>query len=231
MNRRESPFEETALLRQLMPNVLLQTSSARPTSGLPALSQERDRVCCRRGGHRRVALLLLPERRAEHALCGEVVMKRGRLFEPTISLPWPTDHERVLPQGGAGHRGPLRRHGRDRAVCEGHGRCGDVTRIGNLINAVKQAYPGLVINYHRHITDGLAIPAMLSAAKAGASIFDVEEDSLVRFYGHSPILAVQAIFEESAFRSIWTGRRLRPLSGRCANGSAITNGPSRPSRL
>ena len=27
MNRRESPFEETALLRQLMPNVLLQTLS------------------------------------------------------------------------------------------------------------------------------------------------------------------------------------------------------------
>jgi pyruvate carboxylase len=54
-----------------------------------------------------------------------------------------------------------------------------------------------VINYHRHITDGLAIPALLSAAKAGAKIFDVEEDSLVRFYGHSPILAVHAIFEES----------------------------------
>jgi pyruvate carboxylase len=74
---------------------------------------------------------------------------------------------------------------------------GDVGRIGGLIGAIKQAYPGLVINYHRHITDGLAIPALLAAAKAGASIFDVEEDSLVRFYGHSPILAVQAIFEES----------------------------------
>jgi pyruvate carboxylase len=54
-----------------------------------------------------------------------------------------------------------------------------------------------VIDYHRHITDGLAVPAFLSAAKAGATIFDVEEDSLVRFYGHSPILAIQAIFEES----------------------------------
>ena len=74
---------------------------------------------------------------------------------------------------------------------------GDVTRIGNLIDAIKQKYPKLVINYHRHITDGLAVPAFLSAAKAGATIFDVEEDSLVRFYGHSPILAIQAIFEES----------------------------------
>ena len=37
---------------------------------------------------------------------------------------------------------------------------------------------------------------MLSAAQAGAKIFDVEEDSLVRFYGHSPILGVHAYFEE-----------------------------------
>jgi pyruvate carboxylase len=74
---------------------------------------------------------------------------------------------------------------------------GDITRIGNLIDAVKQAYPELVIQYHRHITDGLAMPALLSAAKAGAKIFDVEEDSLVRFYGHSPVLGVQAYFEES----------------------------------
>ncbi|MCX7794843.1 MAG: hypothetical protein N2257_10650, partial [Thermodesulfovibrionales bacterium] len=58
-------------------------------------------------------------------------------------------------------------------------------------------YPDLVINYHRHITDGLAIPALLSAAKAGAKIFDVQEDSLVRFYGHSPILSVHAVFEEA----------------------------------
>jgi len=53
-----------------------------------------------------------------------------------------------------------------------------------------------VINYHRHITDGLAIPVLLAAAKAGAKIIDVEEDTLVRFYGHSPILAVEAIFRE-----------------------------------
>ena len=33
--------------------------------------------------------------------------------------------------------------------------------------------------------------------RAGAKIFDVEEDSLVRFYGQPPILGVHAYFEES----------------------------------
>jgi len=199
MNRRESPFEETALLRDLMPDVLLQT-----------LIRETNLW-----GYRPY-----PKNVIEHAVAqvdidvwrcfsflndvrnmrsvAEVVMKRGRLFEPTISFTtanWTTNeyYLRVI---------------RDIVdLCSGIDEIvlcvkdmagvGDVTRIGNLIDAIKQVYPGLVINYHRHITDGLAIPALLSAAKAGAKIFDVEEDSLVRFYGHSPILGVHAFFEES----------------------------------
>ena len=199
MNRRESPFEETALLRELMPNVLLQT-----------LIRETNLW-----GYRPY-----PKNVIEHAVAqvdidvwrcfsflndirnmrsvAEVVMKRGRLFEPTISFTtadWATNEY---------YLGVIRDivdlcSGIDEIVLcvKDMAGVGDVTRIGNLIDTIKQVYPGLVINYHRHITDGLAIPALLSAAKAGAKIFDVEEDSLVRFYGHSPILGVHAIFEES----------------------------------
>ena len=199
MNRRESPFEETALLRELMPDVLLQT-----------LIRETNLW-----GYRPY-----PKNVIEHAVgqvdidvwrcfsflndvrnmrtVAEVVMKRGRIFEPTISFTtadWATnDYYLTVIKDIV-------------ELCSGVDEIvlcvkdmagvGDVSRIGNLITAIKQKYPTLVINYHRHITDGLAIPALLSAAKAGAQIFDVEEDSLVRFYGHSPILGVQAIFEES----------------------------------
>ena len=128
----------------------------------------------------------------------EVVMKRGRLFEPTISFTvadWATNkyylgvvREMVDLCGGTD----------EIVLCiKDMAGVGDVGRIGNLVDAIKQKYPKLVLSYHRHITDGLAVPAFLAAAKAGVSIFDVEEDSLVRFYGHSPILAIQAIFEES----------------------------------
>jgi pyruvate carboxylase len=41
------------------------------------------------------------------------------------------------------------------------------------------------------------LPAILAAAQSGAKIFDVEEDSLTRFYGQPPILGVQAYLEES----------------------------------
>jgi pyruvate carboxylase len=199
MNRRESPFEETALLRDLMPNVLLQTLIREtnlfgyrpyPKNVIEYAVSRVDIDVWR-------CFSFLNDVRNMRTVA-EVVMKRGRLFEPTISFTsadWAMNeyYLKVV---------------RDIVdLCSGVDEIvlcvkdmagvGDVTRIGELINAIKQAYPDLVINYHRHITDGLAIPALLSAAKAGARIVDVEEDSLVRFYGHSPILAVQAFFEES----------------------------------
>ncbi len=199
MNRRESPFEEVALLRELMPNVLQQTLIREtnlwgyrpyPKNVIEHAVSKVDIDVWR-------CFSFLNDVRNMRAVA-ETVMKRGRLFEPTISFTvadWATNEY---------YLGVVREivdlcGGTDEIVLciKDMAGVGDVSRIGNLIDAIKQKYPGLVLNYHRHITDGLAVPAFLSAAKAGASIFDVEEDSLVRFYGHSPILAVQAIFEES----------------------------------
>jgi pyruvate carboxylase len=199
MNRRESPFEEGTILRGLMPNVLQQTLIREtnlfgyrpyPKNVIEHVVSSVDIDVWR-------CFSFLNDVRNMRVVA-EVVMKRGRLFEPTISFTvadWATNayylgvvKDIVSLCGGAD----------EIVLCvKDMAGVGDVTRIGNLIDAIKQAYPGMVINYHRHITDGLAIPAFLSAARGGAKIFDVEEDSLVRFYGHSPILAVHAIFEES----------------------------------
>lgn len=200
MNRRESPFEEISILRELMPDVLLQTLIREtnlfgyrpyPKNVIEYVVSKVDIDVWR-------CFSFLNDVRNMRAVA-EVVMKRGRLFEPTISFTaadWTTNDY---------YLGVVREIV---ALCAGTEEIilcikdmagvGDINRIGNLIDVIKQAYPELVINYHRHITDGLAIPAFLSAAKAGAKIFDVEEDSLVRFYGHSPILGVHAVFQESA---------------------------------
>jgi pyruvate carboxylase len=199
MNRRESPFEEGAILRELMPNVLQQTLIREtnlfgyrpyPKNVIEYTVSKVDIDVWR-------CFSFLNDVRNMRTVA-EVVMKRGRLFEPTISFTvadWATNEyylgvvkDMVELCGGTD----------EIVLCvKDMAGVGDISRIGNLVDAIKQKYPNLVINYHRHITDGLAIPAFLSAARAGATIFDVEEDSLVRFYGHSPILAVQAVFEES----------------------------------
>lgn len=198
MNRRESPFEEIDLLRQQMPNVLLQTLIREtnlfgyrpyPKNVIEYVVSKVDIDVWR-------CFSFLNDVRNMRTVA-EVVMKRGRLFQPSISFTtadWATNEyylevvkDIVDLCGGTA----------EIIFCvKDMAGVGSIKRVGSLIDAIKQKYPELVIQYHRHITDGLAMPALLSAAQAGAKIFDVEEDSLVRFYGHSPILAVQAYFEE-----------------------------------
>ena len=198
MNRRESPFEEIEILRQQMPNVLLQTLIREtnlfgyrpyPKNVIEYVVSKVDIDVWR-------CFSFLNDVRNMRTVA-EVVMKRGRLFQPSISFTtadWATNEYYLevvkdivdLCSGTA-----------EIIFCvKDMAGVGSIKRVGSLIDAIKQKYPELVIQYHRHITDGLAMPALLSAAQAGAKIFDVEEDSLVRFYGHSPILAVQAYFEE-----------------------------------
>jgi pyruvate carboxylase len=127
----------------------------------------------------------------------ETVLSRGKLFSPSISFTdadWTTDEyymgvvQEVVDLCG----------GTDEIIfcVKDMAGVGSVTRIARLIDSIKQKWPDLVIQYHRHMTDGLAVPAIHAAVKAGVSIVDVQEDSLVRFYGHSPMLAVQAFLQE-----------------------------------
>ncbi|MFN3921196.1 MAG: biotin/lipoyl-containing protein [Caldimicrobium sp.] len=198
MNRKESPFEEIAILRELMPKVLLQTLIREtnmwgyrpyPKNIIEYVVERVDIDVWR-------CFSFLNDVRNMRVVA-EVVMKRGRLFEPAISYtvaPWfdTKYYLKVVDEivdlcGGVD----------EIILCiKDMAGVGTVQSVTELIDAIKQKYPELVINYHRHITDGLAIPVLVAAAKAGAKILDVEEDTLCRFYGHSPILAVEAILRE-----------------------------------
>ncbi len=199
MNRRESPFEEIDILREIMPNVLLQTLIREtnlwgyrpyPKNVIEYVVSKADIDVWR-------CFSFLNDVRNMRTVA-EVVMKRGKLFQPAVSFTmadWTTNDYYL----GVVQEIVDLCAGTDEIIfcIKDMAGVGSINRVSNLIDAIKQKYPELVIHYHRHITDGLAMPAMLSAAKAGAKIFDVEEDSLVRFYGHSPILGVHAYFEES----------------------------------
>jgi pyruvate carboxylase len=131
-------------------------------------------------------------------------MKRGRLFQPAISFTqadWTTNEyylgvvkEIVDLCGGVD----------EIILCiKDMAGVGSPARIRSLVDAIKQAYPELVVQYHRHTTDGLALPALLAAAEAGVKILDAEEDSLTRFYGQAPILSLHSYIEEAGFKVIF----------------------------
>jgi len=67
--------------------------------------------------------------------------------------------------------------------------------IYDLISAILDNYPELIVQYHRHGTDGLAVPALGSAATAGARILDVADGPAVRFYSQPAVLPVVAYIE------------------------------------
>jgi len=199
MNRRESPFEEIETLRELMPNVLLQTLVREtnlwgyrpyPKNIIEYVISKVDIDVWR-------CFSFLNDIRNMHGVA-DVVMRRGKLFQPAISFTqadWTTNSyylevvsEIVSLCGGVD----------EMILCiKDMSGVGSPHRVRTLIDTILQKFPDLVIQYHRHITDGLAMPALMSAVQAGAKILDVEEDSLTRFYGQAPILSLQAYFEES----------------------------------
>jgi pyruvate carboxylase len=201
LNRKESPFEEIETLRELMPNVLLQTLVREtnlwgyrpyPKNIIEYVVSKVDIDVWR-------CFSFLNDIRNMRAVA-EVVMKRGKLFQPAIAFTqadWTTNDyyleivsEVVHLCGGTN----------EIVLCiKDMSGVGSPKRLKVLVDAIQQKFPDLVIQYHRHITDGLAIPALLAAVQAGAKILDVEEDSLTRFYGQAPILALQAYLEESGF--------------------------------
>lgn len=64
--------------------------------------------------------------------------------------------------------------------------------ISELIAALRKKYPELVLHYHRHYTDGLFVPSVGAAAKAGAHIVDTAIGSSVRWYGQGDVMATAA---------------------------------------
>lgn len=199
MNRKEDPFEEIRLLRKGMPNVLLQTLIREtnlwgyrpyPKNVIEHVVERVDIDVWR-------CFSFLNDIRNMRIVM-ETVMKKGKLFEPAISftqVDWATNEyylnvvkEIVDLCGGV----------KEIILCiKDMAGVGSPKRIGNLIDAIKQKYPELVIQYHRHTTDGLALPAILAAAQNGVQIIDAEEDSMTRFYGEAPILSVQEYLIEA----------------------------------
>ncbi len=68
--------------------------------------------------------------------------------------------------------------------------------ISSLVAEIRNAYPDLVIHYHRHCTDGLFVPAVGAAAAAGAHIVDTAIGAAVRWYGQGEVLSTAAYIEE-----------------------------------
>ncbi|MBS5049246.1 MAG: pyruvate carboxylase [Desulfovibrionaceae bacterium] len=68
--------------------------------------------------------------------------------------------------------------------------------MADLVTALRKRWPNLVLHYHRHYTDGLFVPSVGAAAKAGAHIVDVSLGAAARSYGQGEVLSTAAYLED-----------------------------------
>ncbi|MGW8161378.1 MAG: biotin/lipoyl-containing protein [Desulfobulbales bacterium] len=119
----------------------------------------------------------------------EEVAKAGKINEPCICFSTGPEHTNEFYISKV--REILDVTGEDIILCiKNHGGLGTPKRIGDLVNAIKQAYPDLVIHYHGHNTDGNDIGRITAAVLNGATIVDASDHAFTGFYGPPPTLTV-----------------------------------------
>lgn len=119
----------------------------------------------------------------------EEVAKAGKINEPCICFSTGPEHtdafyvrkvQEILDVTGS-----------EIILCiKNHGGLGTPKRIGELVNAIKQKHPDLVLHYHGHNTDGNDIGRIVAAALNGATIIDASDHAFTGFYGPPPSLTV-----------------------------------------
>ncbi|MRR16073.1 MAG: pyruvate carboxylase [Deltaproteobacteria bacterium] len=77
-----------------------------------------------------------------------------------------------------------------------HAGLGTPRRIGDLIHAILQRHPDLLVHYHGHNTDGNEIGRVVAAVQNGAKIFDAGDHALTGFYGPPPLLTIVNILDD-----------------------------------
>ncbi|RWX51585.1 pyruvate carboxylase [Candidatus Electrothrix marina] len=119
----------------------------------------------------------------------EEVAKAGKINEPCICFSTGPEHTNEYYVNKV--QDILDVTGEEITLCiKNHGGLGTPRRIGELVDAIKQAYPDIIIHYHGHNTDGNDVGRIVEAVMNGAKIVDASDHAFTGFYGPPPILTV-----------------------------------------
>ncbi|HIJ90680.1 MAG: pyruvate carboxylase [Desulfobulbaceae bacterium] len=119
----------------------------------------------------------------------EEVQAAGKILEPCVCFSTGPEHTNDFYVKKV--QSILDVTGEEIVLCiKNHGGLGSPKRIGDLVDAILQKYPDMVIHYHGHNTDGNDIGRIVAAAMAGAKIVDASDHAFTGYYGPPPILSV-----------------------------------------
>ncbi|MCU0531869.1 MAG: biotin/lipoyl-binding protein [Syntrophales bacterium] len=147
----------------------------------------------------------------------EEVKRAGRILEPAICFSTGPEHTDAYYVKKVGEI--LDVTGEDIILCiKNHGGLGTQKRIGDLVKAILDRFPGMLIHYHGHNTDGNDIGRTVEAVRNGARIVNGGDHSFSGFYGPPPILTIVETLEEYGYPCVGidkqavidTSNKLRP---------------------
>lgn len=119
----------------------------------------------------------------------EEVQRAGKILEPSICFSTGPEHTNEFYVGKV--QEIIDVTGEDILLCiKNHGGLGTPKQIGELVAAIKQKFPELVIHYHGHNTDGNDIGRITDAVLNGATIVDAADHAFTGYYGPPPALSV-----------------------------------------
>ena len=109
--------------------------------------------------------------------------------------------------------------GPDIILCiKNHGGLGTQKRIGDLVKAILDRFPDLILHYHGHNTDGNDIGRTVEAVRHGAKIVNGGDHAFTGFYGPPPLLTIVETLEDYGYPCVGidkqavidTSNKLRP---------------------
>lgn len=131
----------------------------------------------------------------------EEVQAAGKILEPCVCFSTGPEHTNEFYVKKV--REILDVTGDEIILCiKNHGGLGSPKRIGELVDAILQKYPEMVIHYHGHNTDGNDIGRIVSAAMSGAKIVDASDHAFTGYYGPPPILSVIHTLQEYGHKAV-----------------------------
>ncbi len=131
----------------------------------------------------------------------EEVQAAGKILEPCVCFSTGPEHTNEFYVKKV--QAILDVTGEEIVLCiKNHGGVGSPKRIGELVDAILQKYPEMVIHYHGHNTDGNDIGRIVSAAMSGAKIIDASDHAFTGYYGPPPILSVIHTLKEYGHNAV-----------------------------
>jgi len=206
-----NPFERLRLVRKAMPNTLLQTvCRGRNLFGYRPYPDNVLRLAVRLFSRYvdvwRIYDFLnhIPNMK----VVAEEVQKAGKILMPCICFSTGRGHtddyyvnkvEEILSTMG------------DAIILgiKNHSAVGSPQRIADLVRAIRNRFPDLLLSYHGHNTDGNDVGRMVAAIQEGVKITEVADHGFGGMYSQAPALSLVQILNDYGFKA--PGFKVQPL--------------------